>query len=81
MNWKCWRRKPSASNMLRWQGINTLGLQTSEYPTGLVTVTVSADGKPAYVSDENVAWDYIRYQPDMAALAGEIRAVCFGSLA
>ena len=52
-----------------------------KYPTGTVQVTLSEDGIPAYEIMENVAWDNIPYTPEMAEIARNCRAVCFGSLA
>ena len=52
-----------------------------KYPTGTVQVTLSGDGIPAYEIMENVACDNIPYTPEMAEIARNCRAVCFGSLA
>ena len=52
-----------------------------KYPTGTVQVTLSGDGIPAYEIKENVAWDNIPYTAEMAEIAKNCRAVCFGSLA
>jgi fructokinase len=46
-----------------------------------VQVTLSGEGIPAYETKENVAWDNIPYTPEIAAVAKNCRAVCFGSLA
>lgn len=51
------------------------------YPTGTVQVTLSGDGIPAYDIKENVAWDNIPFDDDIAKIASNCRAVCFGSLA
>ena len=51
------------------------------YPTGTVQVTLSGDGIPAYEIKEGVAWDNIPYTPEIAEVAKNCRAVCFGSLA
>ena len=51
------------------------------YPTGTVQVTLTGDGIPAYEINENVAWDNIPYTPEIAEIAKNCRAVCFGSLA
>ncbi len=51
------------------------------YPTGTVQVTLSGDGIPAYDIKENVAWDNIPFDDDIAKIARNCRAVCFGSLA
>jgi fructokinase len=51
------------------------------HPTGTVTVTLDAGGKPHYTINEQVAWDYIPATDAVLALAGRADAVCFGSLA
>ena len=65
---------------LKEHGLNYL-LPRVNYPTGTVQVTLSGDGIPAYEIKENVAWDNIPYTPEIAAIARNCRAVCFGSLA
>ena len=52
-----------------------------KYPTGTVQVTLSGDGIPAYEIKEYVAWDNIPYTAEIAEVAKNCRAVCFGSLA
>ncbi|MGA2248173.1 MAG: carbohydrate kinase [Verrucomicrobiota bacterium] len=49
--------------------------------TGTVTVTLSADGIPAYVIHENVAWDRLAVTPAALKAIRLADAVCFGSLA
>jgi fructokinase len=67
--------------------MNQLGLDQSyvqtnqEYPTGTVTVELVGEGIPEYTIHENVAWDHIVWSGELDALAGELDAVCFGSLA
>ena len=51
------------------------------YPTGTVTVTLDANGIPAYDIRENVAWDNIPFTEEVEAIAKNARAVCWGSLA
>lgn len=51
-----------------------------DHPTGTVSVELDSDGKPEYVIHEQVAWDFIPFGPELAALAGRAQAVCFGSL-
>jgi fructokinase len=51
-----------------------------KHPTGTVSVTVDSEGKPSYTIHENVAWDFIPRTHELARLAGDIDAVCFGSL-
>ena len=65
---------------LRALGMPTDGIQTDvEWPTGTVSVTLSADGQPQFVIHEQVAWDYLS-----AVAVDRVRdadAVCFGTLA
>ena len=65
---------------LKEHGLNYL-MPHVPYPTGTVQVTLSGDGIPAYEIKENVAWDNIPYTPEIAEVAKNCRAVCFGSLA
>lgn len=51
------------------------------YPTGTVQVTLSGNGIPQYDICTGVAWDNIPYTEEIAALAPDTQAVCFGSLA
>ncbi len=52
-----------------------------EYPTGVVQVTLDAQGVPLYEIKENVAWDNIPYTTKLEQLAQQTAAVTFGSLA
>ena len=56
-------------------------LDRVDYPTGTVQVTLDAKGVPRYEIKKGVAWDNIPYSKELAAIAAECRAVCFGSLA
>ena len=56
-------------------------LDRVEYPTGTVQVTLDQQGVPQYEIKTNVAWDNIPYTKELAALAADCKAVCFGSLA
>lgn len=55
--------------------------QTGTFPTGTVTVSLDDNGIPSYIIHENVAWDHIAWNPSLEALAKNVDAVCFGSLA
>ncbi len=55
--------------------------ETAHYPTGTVSVKLDQAGIPEYTIHENVAWDHIQWDTKLETLAGEIDAVCFGSLA
>lgn len=56
-------------------------LETVDYPTGTVQVTLSGEGIPQYDICEGVAYDNIPWTPEIEAIAKETRAVCFGTLA
>ena len=56
-------------------------IETVDYPTGTVQVSLDANGIPAYEIKEGVAWDNIPFTPALAEKAKNCTAVCFGSLA
>ncbi|MDR0507220.1 MAG: carbohydrate kinase [Dysgonamonadaceae bacterium] len=56
-------------------------LETVNFPTGTVQVTLNEKGVPQYEICENVAWDNIPFTSKTEALAKKCAAVCFGSLA
>ena len=62
------------------KGLNHL-IEKVPYPTGTVQVEIDQAGIPQYEIKENVAWDNIPYTARLEQLAGETKAVCFGSLA
>ena len=51
------------------------------YATGTVQVELDDNGIPQYDIKENVAWDNIPFSDDIAELAKNTKAICFGSLA
>lgn len=51
------------------------------HPTGTVSVALNGEGIPSYIIDENAAWDYLPWNPEIAGLAPTLDAVCFGTLA
>ncbi len=65
---------------LKEHGLNDL-LPRVPYPTGTVQVQLDEQGIPTYDIRENVAWDNIPFDDDIAEIARNCRAVCFGSLA
>ena len=65
---------------LKEHGLNDL-LPRVPYPTGTVQVQLDDQGIPTYDIKENVAWDNIPFDDDIAQIARHCRAVCFGSLA
>lgn len=50
-------------------------------PTGIVNVTLDANGVPAYEIATDVAWDNIPMTEEMLSVAQHSLAVCWGSLA
>ncbi len=56
-------------------------IETTDYPTGTVQVTLSGAGIPKYEIFENVAWDNIPFTNRTENLAKSTAAVSFGSLA
>ena len=56
-------------------------IETTDYPTGTVKVTIDSNGIPAYEICEGVAWDNIPFSPRLENLAKKTKTVCFGSLA
>jgi len=62
------------------KGLNYL-IETTDYPTGTVEVTLNQSGVPQYEILENVAWDNIPFTARTENLAKNTQTVCFGSLA
>lgn len=56
-------------------------IETTDYPTGTVEVTLDKAGVPQYEICEDVAWDNIPFTTRTENLAKSTRTVCFGSLA
>jgi len=56
-------------------------IESVDYPTGTVQVTLNAQGIPQYEICENAAWDNIPFTEHTKELALNCSAVCFGSLA
>lgn len=56
-------------------------LETVDYPTGTVQVTLDQKGIPCYEICEDVAWDNIPYTDRLDEIAHNCQVVCFGSLA
>lgn len=65
---------------LEKKGLNYL-IETTNYPTGTVQVSLNKTGVPQYEIFENVAWDNIPFTARTENLAKITRTVCFGSLA
>ncbi|WP_042011792.1 carbohydrate kinase family protein, partial [Capnocytophaga cynodegmi] len=65
---------------LKRKELNAL-VETVDFPTGTVQVTLSGAGIPQYEICENVAWDNIPFTTETENLAKKTQVVCFGSLA
>ena len=67
---------------LKQQQLSTEYVQIDEtYPTGTVTVEFSDANDPQYIIHEQVAWDHLEFNDELAALMKQAQAVCFGTLA
>lgn len=56
-------------------------IQTTDYETGSVLVSLDEKGIPTYEIKEPVAWDFIDANETLLATAKLATAICFGSLA
>lgn len=52
----------------------------SQHPTGTVDVTLSADGNPTFIINQNVAYDYLDATPTLLEAASQTSLICFGTL-
>ena len=53
-------------------------IETVDYPTGTVQVSLDANGIPAYDIKEGAAWDNMPFTPALEEKAKNCTAVCFG---
>lgn len=66
---------------VRELGLSDEYIQTDrKLPTGTVRVTLDADKVPTYTITENVAWDHLEWQEELARLFYAAPAICFGTL-
>jgi fructokinase len=70
-----------AVDLLASHGVDTTYAQLADYPTGQVNVALDTAGKPTFEIAENTAWDHVDWLTDVARLAPQADAVCFGTLA
>lgn len=62
-------------------GVNTVYIaKSNNYSTSTVEVSLDEKGSPSYTIVEDVAWDYIAYDPTVATEIGKADAFVFGSL-
>ena len=52
-----------------------------EHATGTATVSLAHDGSAEFGIATDVAWDYLEWTPQLAKLAAQADAICFGTLA
>jgi fructokinase len=76
-------RELAAANIASSGGqFDASAIQVSEQlPTGTVSVTLDAAGRPHYEINQPVAWDGIQARPELLELAANAGVVCFGTLA
>lgn len=58
-----------------------VAISVVDYPTGTVDITMSGNGIPEYEIHQNAAWDNIPFTEELAEMARNTVAVCFGTLA
>jgi fructokinase len=72
----------SAINHLFGLGVDTSFVQRdSQHKTGSVEVDIDHLGQARFQIDRDVAWDFLDWTAEWQRLAGQLDAVCFGSLA
>ena len=71
-----------ARDQLHGLGIDTGAVALLEdQPTGIVDVTLDADGQPDYRISEPAAWDFIPATPAAFGTVASADAICYGTLA
>jgi fructokinase len=69
------------AGLLQSRGLSDAFIQRTDlHATGIVRVEIDA-GQPTYVIEQPAAWDFIEMSDELKALAFELDAVCFGTLA
>ena len=69
-----------ALELMGEKGINFI-VPVVSAPTGTAVVSLDAKRVPTFTITENVAWDRIPFSDELAKIAAECDAVCFGTLA
>lgn len=69
-----------ALQALRENGVDTRYVPSVERPTGQVFVKLNPDGQASYEFAADTAWDDLKPSPELAQLAAQTDAVCFGAL-
>jgi fructokinase len=69
------------ARLLSTRGLSDAFIQRTDlHATGIVRVEINA-GQPTYIIEQPAAWDFIEMSDELKALASELDAVCFGTLA
>jgi fructokinase len=67
---------------LQRRGVDGSFVQTDAvHRTGSARATLASDGSAGFEIAQDVAWDYLQWTPELAKLAGQADAICFGTLA
>jgi fructokinase len=66
---------------LQGHGVETSLLQTSQYGTGAVNISLDESRQAIYTFADNCAWDNIQWCDELLKLSQKTDALCFGSLA
>lgn len=61
-------------------GVNVSAIEVNQRPTGQVNVCLDDAGVASYVFAENSAWDDLKWGDNLAKVATDCDAVCFGTL-
>jgi fructokinase len=70
-----------ALKSLAKHSVDTSLIQVNGFPTGTVKVNLEELHQAAYTFAENSAWDHLAWNNQLAEIANNTEAVCFGSLA
>ena len=73
-------RGARALEALANHNVDSQYVQSKTQETGAVLVELDGSGVPSYRFAENTAWDHLTWQAQLADLAPQCDAVCFGTL-
>jgi len=69
-----------AIQTIKDHGVRVETVQQNSKPTGQVNVTIDQHGSASYEFAADVAWDNLQWSADLANLAANADAVCWGTL-
>lgn len=71
-----------ARSQLERHGVDDSCVQTdARHKTGSATVSLASNGGARFTISPDAAWDHLEWTPQLAELAGQADAICFGTLA